>query len=150
MFVHKRQVWEKCDPPALPSDGGPKLDVHVIFTNLPGMRATLTAASGLARDLGARLTILVAQVVPYPLPLSGPPVPVEFTEQTLGAIASEQEVETTVKVFLCRDQWKTIRQALGPDSVVVIGGRKRWWRTAEQSLAAMLKRDGHHVVLVGS
>jgi hypothetical protein len=148
--VSKRQTWERCDRPAEPvsSDGGSQLDVYVIFTNMPGTRATLEAASGLARDLGARVTILAAQVVPYPLPLGSPPVPIEFTERTLSKLACQQEVETTVKVYLCRDQRQTIREALKPDSVVVIGGRKRWWPTAERSLAGALKRDGHHVILV--
>ena len=148
--MSKKQTWERCDHPAeLVSSGeSPNLDIHVIFTNIADTQATLKAAGGLARDLRARVTILAAQVVPYPLPLESPPVPIEFTERTLGRLASDQEVEATVKVYLCRDQRETIRQALRPDSVVVIGGRKRWWPTAEQSLAGILKRDGHRVVLV--
>jgi hypothetical protein len=148
--VANRQTWERFDRPGelVSSDGGPKLDIHVIFTNMADTQATLKAAGWLARDLGARVTILAAQVVPYRLPLDSPPVPIEFTERALGRIASEQEVEAAVKVYLCRDQRETIRQALKPDSVVVIGGKKRWWPTAEQRLAGMLKRDGHRVVLV--
>ena len=148
--MSKRQTWERCDRPVevVSSGGGSNLDIHVIFTNLADTQATLKAAGGLARDLHARVTILAAQVVPYPLPLDRPPVPIEFTEQALGRMAKEQDVEVTVKVYLCRDQRETIRQALQPDSVVVIGGRKRWWPTAEQSLAGILKRDGHRVVLV--
>ena len=40
----------------------------------------------MARGLGARITLMVAQVVPYPLPLAAPDVPVEFTERVLESI----------------------------------------------------------------
>jgi hypothetical protein len=148
--VSNRQTSVRCDQPAerVSSGESPNLDIHVIFTNVADTQATLKAAGKLARDLRARVTILAAQVVPYPLPIESPPVPIEFTERTLRLLASEQDVEATVKVYLCRDRRETIRQALQPDSVVVIGGRKRWWPTAEQSLAGILKRDGHRVVLV--
>jgi hypothetical protein len=42
---------------------------------------------------------------------------------------------------------ETIRQVLKPDSVVIVGGRKRWWPTREQKLATALRRDGHRVIL---
>ena len=149
-MVLRRQLFEQSGHAARavsPADG-PQLDIHVIFTNMADTQATLKTASALAHDLGARITILAAQVVPYPLPLGSPPVPIEFTERALGLMACEQEVETAIKVYLCRDQRQTIRQILKPESVVVIGGRKRWWPTAGQSLARILKQDGHHVVLV--
>ena len=85
-------------------------------------------------------------MVPYPLPLDRPPVPVEFTERTLRALASEQTVETVVEFYLCRDREDTIRQVLKPESIVVIPGRKRWWPTADNRLAKLLRRDGHRVI----
>jgi len=72
---------------------------------------------------------------------------VPFAEQQLLALAGEQPVETNIQMYLCRDLTETIRRVLKPDSVVVIGGRKRWWPTPEQKLAAILRRDGHHVIL---
>jgi hypothetical protein len=60
----------------------------------------------------------------------------------------EPEIETNIQVCLCRDQWQTIRATLKPDSLVVIGGQKRWWPTEEQRLATRLQREGHHVLLV--
>ncbi len=115
---------------------------------MAGTQATLKAATALAHDLGARITILVAQVVPYPLDLRCPPVPVEFTEQALCTMAADQDVETTIKLYLCRDRQRTVRQALKPDSMVVIEGRQGWWPTADKRLARMLRRDGHHVMIV--
>jgi hypothetical protein len=138
-----------CDAPVDPSspDQGPKLNLNVIFTSLTGTRAAIRAALELAGGLGARVTVLIAQVVPYPLPLECPPVPVWFTESTLWEMLVGQEVDSAIRIYLCRDRAETIRRTLSPDSLVVIGKRKRWWFTAEQVLAWMLRRDGHHVIL---
>jgi hypothetical protein len=131
-------------PPAEHDSG---LDLHVIYTSLPRTRAALAAAASLAVGLDARVTILAAQVVPYPLPLEEPPVAVEFTERKLWQMAAEQETGAAVSVYLCRDREETIRQVLRPESLVVIGGRKWWWPTEEQHLAKILRRDGHRVIL---
>jgi hypothetical protein len=86
-------------------------------------------------------------VIPYPLELKSPQVPVQFAEQQLLAMAGEQPVETSIRIYLCRDLTATIRQVLKRDSVVIVGGRKRWWPTREHGLATVLRRDGHRVIL---
>ncbi len=134
-------------PVSAPEILNPELEVNVVYTRLPGAAKTLHAASGLARGLGARVTVHVPQVIPYPLELKAPPVSVQFAERQLLSLAGEQPVETHIQMYLCRDLTETIRRVLKPDSVVVIGGRKRWWPTPEQRLAAVLRRDGHHVIL---
>ena len=150
--VFRAQVSERRGPPieSIPSWREPRLNVNVIFTSLKGTRAALQAAGKLARDLGARVTVLAAQVVPYPLPLEKPPVPVEFTEQALLQVVSEEDVETAIDLRLCRDSEETIREALPPGSVVVIGDRRRWWRVREWMLAWKLRRDGHRVIYAGN
>jgi hypothetical protein len=55
-------------------------------------------------------------------------------------------VETTVRLFLCRDAWDILRRVLSPNSLVVVGGRRRWW-TREVRLERRLRGLGHHVVL---
>jgi hypothetical protein len=126
---------------------GANLPLHVIFTGLKETEASLWAAGQWARDLGGHLILLLAEVVPYPLPLDEPPVPAEFREKLLSRLATRQEVETQVKVFLCRDRNATLRRALQPNSIVVMG-LKRWWRTREQWLAFLLRRDGHQVIVL--
>lgn len=125
---------------------GAGLNVHVICTSLEGAKTAFGVARKLARDLGASITVLAAQVVPYPLPLEEPPVGVEFTEQALLRMVGEEEVDTAIDVRLCRDSEETIREALAPESVVVMGGRRRWWPIREWMLAWKLRRDGHHVI----
>src|SRR5205085_10618758 len=108
---------------------GPNLQLYVIFTDLPATNLALDAANQLAHDLDARITVLVAQVVPYPLAPECPPVSIRFTERVLSRLVCDRDLATTVHVYLCRDRDETIRQALLPESIVVIG-RKRWWRKA--------------------
>jgi hypothetical protein len=151
--VFRTQIREHRGPPAerFPWGQGPGLNVHVVCTNLEdanleSIRAAHRAAGKLARDLGARVTMLVAQVVPYPLPLERPPIAIEFTEQTALRMVSEEEVETAIEVRLCRDGEETIREALAPESVVVMSRGRRWWPIREWVLAWRLRRDGHHVI----
>ena len=133
-------------PVSAPEIQNAELEVNVVCTRLPQTAKTLRVASGLARGLGARVTVHVAQVIPYPLELKSPPILVKFAEQQLLAIAGEQPVATNIQIYLCRDRTQTIRQVLKPGSVVVIGGGEHWWPTREQKLASTLRRDGHHVI----
>ena|SRR6266851_1225698 len=150
--VFRTQIREHRGPPVepFPSGRGPKLNVHVVFTSAERTATALELAGKLARDLGARVTVLVAQVVPYPLPLESPPVPIEFTERALLRMVGDEEVETAIEVRLCRDSEESIREALPPESVVVMGGRRRWWSIREWVLAWRLRRDGHHVIYADS
>jgi len=123
-----------------------KLNISVVFTSVESTLTALREAGDLATSLGARITLLVLQVVPYPLPLESPQVPIEFSERRFRAIASQSPVETTVHIYLCRDKLETLTAALSPGSLVVLGGRKRWWPTREKKLAQQLRRAGHEVL----
>src|SRR5215472_16987705 len=128
---------------------GAKLELQLVFTGFAAVKGALYWATQYARDLGARITILAAQVVPYPLPLEKPPVDVRLLERDLCALAAAQPVETAIQIFLCRDVWETIRNALPPESTVIVGGRKRWWwPRGEQRFAGLLRRDGHRVIFL--
>ena len=107
----------------------------------------LQVASRMAEGLSARVIVHLPLEVPYPLPLTAPPVPLVHTEQTLLGLVRPQSLDTSIQVYLCRDLFDTIRQALKSESLVVIAGPKRWWQTREEKLAAILRRDGHDVVL---
>jgi len=122
------------------------LQIAVIFTTDEGTRAALRMAASLASGWTARVRILVAQVVPFPLPLASPPVLIDFNERRFQALAEQSPVETSVNLYLCRDRIETLLSALAPRSLIVIGGRKRWWPTAETRLAAALRRGGHDVL----
>ncbi len=126
--------------------GRPRLWVHVVFTDPDGARAALSAAVDLARELDAHIVLLAPKVVPYPLPLEEPPVSSETTDERIAELVRGQEAEILVKVLLCRDAEIAIREALGPQSLVVIGGRSGWSLRRDPALARILRRDGHEVV----
>jgi hypothetical protein len=123
-----------------------RLHVAVVFTSAGATIAALKQAGALADRLSARVALLVPQMVPYPLPLESPPVLLDFSERRFAEIAKESPVETVVQIYLCRDRQDTLLAVLSPRSLVVIGGRKRWWPTQEKHLARILRRAGHEVI----
>jgi hypothetical protein len=124
-----------------------RLGVVVVSTSVEGTVHALRKAGALASRLSARISLVVPQVVPYPLPLTSPPVLLDFSERRFRAIAAESPVETTVRLYLCRDQMETLAAVLEPHSLIVLGARKRWWPTQEKRLARKLRRAGHEVIL---
>ncbi len=132
--------------PARPDVPEHRLNMAVVFTSTAATVAALKKAGALAESLSARITLVVPQIVPFPLPLESPPVLLEFSERRFRQIAEDSPVETTVQIYLCRDRNETLRAVLAPRSLVVVGGRRRWWHTAEQRLARQLRRAGHEVI----
>ncbi|MGA9882380.1 MAG: hypothetical protein WBQ34_01545 [Candidatus Acidiferrales bacterium] len=127
------------------------LEVNVIFTNMEATAAALSATESFARDLGARIRLRAGIVVPVQLPLDQPLVSVNFFEQALRKLmhsSESDEFERTIHLYICRDWNDTLVEVLKPDSVVVIGFRKRRWPTAESRLARALRAKGIRVMLV--
>jgi hypothetical protein len=124
-----------------------KLEVSVVFTSVDATLGALKEAGKLAGNLGACITIVVPQVVPYPLPLTNPPVLADFNERRLRVLAAGCRVETRVAIYLCRDAWEALQSVLKPHSLIVVGTRKRRWPTPEQRLARKLRSLGHEVVV---
>lgn len=131
-----------------PAEGSePRLNVAVVFTSVDATLAALRKAGALASRLSGCITLLVPQIVPYPLPLTSPPVLLDWNERRFRVIAGESPVETRVLLYLCRDRLDTLTAVLSPRSLVVVGGRKRrWWPTMEKRLARKLRRSGHEVI----
>jgi hypothetical protein len=131
------------------TDAHPELEIFVIFTDHSGTLAALRMADHLGEKLDARLRLLMLYEVPYTLPLTKPAVPVEFLKGQIYALASKIPVDIAAHIYLCRDKCRTVRLILKPRSIVILGGRKRWW-SVEQKLARVLKKDGHHVIFAES
>lgn len=128
-----------------------RLNISVVFTSVEATLAALKEAGALAKTLGAHITLVAPQVVPYPLPLTSPPVLIDWNERRFSVIAAEGKVETTVQIYLCRDRLETLMTVLKPQSLVVVGGRRRWWwPTSEEVLVRTLRRAGHEVIFTGT
>jgi len=132
------------EPPAKRSRS--KLRIKVVFTSVEHTLLALKRAAAVAHDLNASITLIVPQIVPYPLPLSSPPVLLEFNERRFRVIANESTVDTTVRIYLCRDRTDMLNSVLEPHSVVVLGIREGWWPNSDKRLARVLRRAGHEVI----
>lgn len=133
---------------APPGADGSTFRIHVIYTTPRETRESVRIAGLLARDLGASLEILAPLVVPYPLPLNRPTAPASFTERSLAALVDGCDVDVDVKILLCRDREETIPRWLPPESVAVIGRRRRWGPGSSRGLIRAVRRNGHQVVVV--
>ena len=128
-------------------DREPRLNISVIFTSVESTLKALKKAGALATSLGARITLVVPQVVPYPRPIESPPVLIDWNERRFRVIAEQSPVETTVRIYLCRDRLETLTSVLNSGSIVILGARRRWWPTAESRLARSLRKAGHEVIV---
>jgi hypothetical protein len=127
------------------------LNIAVVFTSVEATLPALKEAGSLAAALGAHITLMVPQVVPYALPISSPPVLLDWNARRLRVIAEQSKVDTTVQLYLCRHREQALLKALAPHSLVVIGGRKRWWwPTSEERLGRSLRHAGHEVIFCGN
>jgi hypothetical protein len=140
--------------PAVPvSPGGGEdneqhLSINVVCTTSAATLHALKQAGELAHHLGARIRIVVPHVVPYALPIDRPAVDPNFRLRQFRTFFFQHAIETHIDVRLCRDAHECLKQALAPQSIVLIGGRKRWWPTREKRLAKTLSLAGHHVIFV--
>jgi hypothetical protein len=123
------------------------LEVVVLFSGALPTLAALRMAGQLGQNLDVRVKLVTFQTVPYELELTRPTIATRWIEERLCALASKAPVEVRVDIILCRDPGWALRQVLKPDSLVVIGTRRRWWRTQGQRLAGRLRQDGHQVIL---
>jgi hypothetical protein len=127
--------------------------VNVIFTDLQETAAALKFAQSFATELGAHISLRAAVAVPFRLPLDQPPVSVAFLQDVMRKLVAQlhrEAFDPTLHLYLCRDRVSALSQVLKPNSLVVIGGRKRWWPTAETRMARALQDKGYRVVFVDS
>jgi hypothetical protein len=130
---------------------GSGLPITVVYTTQEGTLAALKTAAALARDLNARLGLIVTEVVPFRLPIDRPRVSVDFLKGRQDALVSKAGLareEIRVQICVCRDTKETLGRLLPTPSLVVLGGRRGPWPSREQRLQTFLSRLGHHVIFV--
>jgi hypothetical protein len=132
----------------VPANSNKEIVVNVIYTDLAGTLAALQSAETLARQLRARIALLAAHAVPYSLPVTRPPIALEFASQRLLALARKRNLQTSIEIYICRDRTLCLLHALYSRSLVVLGAKKRWWPTRDAKLAMRLQSAGHQIVVV--
>jgi hypothetical protein len=128
--------------------GDSSFRVSVLFTGMENTYAALQEVVRLASGLEAHVLVVVPLVVPYQLSLRDSPISPDFLARKLGRVLRGTGIDFGMCVCLCRDQREAWRRALTPGSLVVIGGRRRWWPTREELLTKEVGAAGHRVMFV--
>lgn len=129
--------------------GDSRFQVTVVATTRKGTHAALKAAATLARNMGAPIALAMIEVIRPHLPLAMPPHMLDFFEQRAFELVSEagiREQAVTIQIWFCRNRKSGLRQALGPQTVAVVGGIRSWFRRDEQKLEAWLCRQGYATI----
>lgn len=140
--------------PALPSATTSERDnlrtnaVYVVYTSTGETFAALRIGGDFAKALNVPLILIHYRAVPYPLAVDYPTgvSPIQ-SEDFLQRLQVEQ-IDVVSRVCLCRNDRRAIGAALKLPSLVVVGGRRRWWPTKAESWRRSLEAAGHYVVFV--
>jgi len=143
----------RIDPVSLPSLGQEQeragtFDVVVPYTSPDITARVVRKAAALAAGLNATLKLVAVYVAPYPAELRCPASMQEHLTARLSEIAERSPLPAHVHLAVARDRAVGFGQILKPASAVLMGSRKRWWRTREERLARELAHAGHSVTLL--
>jgi hypothetical protein len=137
------------DPGSIDVEGGAEeLEVVVIHREFSVTAAVLQRAGKLVAGLNARILLLAVHTVPFPASYASASVSHAHLAGQLVDLAEGCAVPAMAQVVLARDLGEGIRHVLKPESTVLVGARRRIWKSAEERLARMLAHEGHKVVLL--
>jgi hypothetical protein len=127
-----------------------RLEVNVIFTTPRATALALKAAAAFAADLEACIRLRAVIAVPIGLPLESPQISIPFMQRTLTQLVTQLDdrLNITIHLYVSRDRINTFVRVLRPNSLVMIGGRRRPWPTEESRTVRQLHSKGHRVVFV--
>lgn len=137
------------DPRDLGADSfAGEVELVVPYTEPAVTRAVLERAAALTAGLNARISLVAVQALPYPTPFVCPTAIYSYLVDQLVDLADGCPLPVAPQVILARSREEGFRQALKSETTVLVGTRRRFWRTAEERLAKSLLADGHKVVLL--
>jgi len=127
------------------------LSVNIVYTGPQTTLPALRAADSLARDLRATVHIRAMISVPRQLAMEFAFSSIQFLKRLIGDLVERvgsERSEYVLHIYLCRSRIETLLQVLRPPSLLVIGGRRRLWPTAESRLSKAAISAGHSVAFV--
>ena len=139
----------RIDPGQLGTDAfNGDLELVVPYTDPDLTRALLRKAAAMTAGLQARISLVAVHSVPFPADFHCQASTHAFLVDKLTALAADCPLPVDPQVVLARSREEGFRYALRPESTVIVGSRRHFWRTSEESLARMLVSDGHKVALL--
>ena len=139
----------RIDPGSLPPDGAsPAIELAVLYTEPVLAHALLCRAAALTAGLDARIRLIAVHTVPYPRDFECPAAVHAHLVECLIELASRCALPVSPVVVLARSREEGFQYALDAESTILVGSRRRYWRTPEERLARILAQAGHKVALV--
>ncbi len=125
-----------------------EIEVVVPYTGYATTRSVLERTAALTAGLAARISLVAIHTVPYPADFRCPISVHSFLVEQLVCLSGLCLLPVDAQVVLARTFEDGFRRVLKPQSTVLIGSRKRFWRTSEERMANALVLDGHKVILL--
>jgi hypothetical protein len=139
----------RIDPGSLDTNGvGEDLEIVVPYTEGSLTQAVLDRAATLTAGLNARVMLVAIHTVPYPAQFECQIAVHAYLVEQLVELASRCPFAVEPQVVMARSRVDGFRHVLSDRSTVLVGTRKHWWRTQEETLARDLVRDGYNVALL--
>lgn len=137
------------DPGSIDIGGaGDQMEVVIPYTEWSVTDALLKRAGELTAGLNAKVSLVAVHTTPYPATFGCPASVHAHLVDQLVDLAGRCPLPVTPQVVLARSREEGFQFVLPPHATILVGSRKRPWRTSEERLAHTLARDGHKVVLV--
>lgn len=139
----------RIDPGALfpPADTAP-IELAVLYTERKVSEALLHRAVMLTAGLDARVLLVAVHTIPFPADFECSTATHAYLVQALMELADQCALPVRPLVVLARSREEGFLFALQPESIVLLGARKRLWRTSDEKLARTLVHCGHKVALL--
>jgi len=128
--------------------GESQLEIVVPYTEWALADAVLRRAAVLAAGLNVRVRLVAVHSVPYASPYGLPAAVHAHLVEQLVDLASHCPFAVEPQVIMAHGWAEGFEFAMRPESTVLVGTRKHFWRTREESLARNLARAGHNVALI--
>jgi hypothetical protein len=139
----------RIDPGSLGNqNAGGEIELAIPYTEQSLAGAVLERAMALSAGLNARVSLVAVHASPYPLEFGCPSSTHTFLVERLVELAGRCQLPVTAEVIMARSHEEGFRHAFNRSATVLVGSRKRLWRTPEEKLARALARDGRQVVLM--
>ncbi len=139
----------RIDPGSLEIPGDEAvLQFVVVYSERSVTAAVLRRATELLSGLNARVLLAAVHTVPFPAPLASASASHAHLVEQLVDLASQCSLPITPQVVMARYWEEGFRFLLQEESTVLVGTKKRFWRTHEERLACTLAKDGHKVALL--
>ena len=122
--------------------------VSVVYTGFDETFSAARVGADLAHRLGVPLRLVHFRSVPRHTHVARPDGVSPVETDAFAERLRREHIDARVRVYLCRDETKTIPYAFRPRSIVVIGGRHSWFPTRVERWRHALEDAGHLVVLV--